>query len=91
MSATSPTSRARTILLSLPGPMGFAIAKRLKVSTPSPELRPTGLPAGLDPERSERYRQRLSSDTHFERRILGREAVIVVLIVALLLARALAS
>jgi hypothetical protein len=77
------------VLLSLPGPMGFAIAKRLKASTPPP--RPTEPVPGLDPERSERYRERLADDTRFERRLLRREVLIVVLIVALLVARALAS
>ena len=89
MSATSPPSRTRSVLLSLPGPMGFAIAKRLKASIPSPRA---AEPApGLDPERSERYRERLADDTRFERRLLRREVLIVVLIVALLVARALAS
>lgn len=77
------------MLLALPGPMGFAIAKRLKASTPSP--RPMEPAPGLDPERSERYRERLADDTRFERRLLRREVLIVVLIVALLVARALAS
>lgn len=79
------------MLLSLPGPMGFAIAKRLKASTPPPpRTEPVPVP-GLDPERSERYRERLADDTRFERRLLRREVLIVVLIVALLVARALAS
>jgi hypothetical protein len=77
------------VLLSLPGPMGFAIAKRLKPSTPSPQAKES--PTGFDPERSERYRERLASDASFERRLLRREALIVVVIVILLVARALAS